>query len=385
MNKHIGKIIGLLILTLLVTGCTVFVRVNRPNTYLEGWVYKSNDYSTIIVSGSNQVPRGYSPLEYRDVIINGDGYSTTKRTNEEGYFRTGTIPTGRVEILIDSGPSVERFITYIYLGRNTLGSPTVARGHYIFVGIDEYPNIQNYKNRNVSRRDAEQMEQVLIAENAMIGTSQQLINSRATKNNIKQAIKAASTAANQSSADDYLVFYFSGYADEEIYKGLEGYANALDHLVPYDGNNSGTSTEVRKSVITDGELADWLKEFPNDNITVILDVAHSETFIDGTPRTQRVEPLALLEPGYTVLTATQSDKRNVVRENDISLFTMLLIEGIRESKADQNRNGIITAGELYDYADNEMRKLNPTIFDNIKDYVFPSMSGSRSTVIFKNN
>lgn len=367
----------------MLSGCSIFVSIEIRGK-LGGWVFESTrdpyDPYDMIIMPFRDTPSGYRPLPGAAIEVY-DYYSGKLEaeaiSNAEGGFYFRSVSPGKKLVVIrhpcDSTVKVEIRVYIRDSIRLVTSKPTV---HYIIVGIDKYPKMRGSKDLKVSANDARNIKQVFVDENDVVGSYTLLIDSKATKNNIKNAII---DAAWEAKSGDALVFYFSGYADKEIWEG--GVANPLDHIVPYDGQNYGSKEQIRKSVITDKELADWLSRFPNKNVTVILDVAYAQTFFDGTVRAQNVDeiqPLALLNKGYTVLGATSSDERNIVTPGSGSKFTEFIIKGIREISSNR-----ITAGELFDFVDEEMYKLWLRTDPKDRDKVpHPQMVGNENTVIF---
>lgn len=379
MKKNSVVLIGMLIITMLLTGCQLFVSIEITGG-VRGWVYETkSDYpKEVIVMPSKEVPRGYQPLPYARVELWAHNrLAAYAETNYDGYFSFPSVSAGEYLLVIRHPSSKYRDVkipVYIWGDIRVISSePTV---HYVIVGIDEYPHM-DAENLKVSANDAKAIKEVLVNSNKMKGYAEVLINSRATKNNIRRAIKNAARAAKPG---DSLVFYFSGYADTEIYAG--GAVNELDHIVPYDGRDYGSPTQIRNSVITDGELEQWLSEFPNKNVTVILEVAYAETFFDGVIRTQgvgEIAPLALKGKGYTVLGATSSNQRNIVTPEKLSKFTEFIVKGLEYDI----RGDLITAGALFDYVDQKMYEVWLEAPDHKKDDVpIPQFEGSKNTVIY---
>ncbi|NLL49320.1 MAG: hypothetical protein GX249_12140, partial [Firmicutes bacterium] len=121
------------------------------------------------------------------------------------------------------------------------------------------------------------------------------------------------------------VIYFSG----------ESGANFLRPSDDIGGNNR----------ITDGELEEWVRKF-GGTVTLIIDAHEAETFADGPV----LESQAFKKSYYTVLGATRKNQDAGAHEDRYhSWFTYHLLEGIRTRDADYNRDGDITASELYEY------------------------------------
>ncbi|HOB09202.1 MAG TPA: hypothetical protein PKJ49_06990, partial [Limnochordia bacterium] len=156
-----------------------------------------------------------------------------------------------------------------------------------------------------------------------------------------------------------------------------GERKPLDHIVPYDGKNYGDINMAESTVITDGELEEWISRFPNKNVTVILDVAYAATFIDGVVREQSAdefELLALKNKGYTVLAAARTDERTKVSPKVGSLFTLSLIKGIYEIP-----DSYITAYQLFEYARYQMQVVEKVTDQN------PVFEGPQNRVIYIRN
>lgn len=375
MRKCPVVLISFLLIPLLLAGCRFFISINIEVGSLTAWVFESTARpNDILVMAYDERPNGYRPLanalvELRDE----DTYEleTYTYTDSTGKFTISSI-TGRWVLVIrypSDNSIVVKFPVYVRPGsQRTTSEPTV---HYVIIGIDRYKDI-DAKDLDVSVKDANLIKQTLVDENRMIGSYRLLTNEQATKARIKAAIIDAVRLAKP---EDSLVVYFSGYADKDIWYG--GVANPLDHLVPYDGVNYGSKEQIRNSMITDGDLEEWLRKFPNKNVTVILDVAYAQTFFDGVIRSQslgEIELLALKGKGYTVLGATAGDERNFVSKGRYSLFTYCLVKGIEELP--YNR---ITAHQLYEYAVEEIEEIEEMEGFSAQN---PKFEGPKDTLIY---
>ncbi|NLY10674.1 MAG: hypothetical protein GX020_03135 [Firmicutes bacterium] len=325
----------------------VFYTVN-----LEGYVYilenpqvlsLSEAADEYLISTESLPPSGYGPLVNAAVELKELGYNTySAKTDYRGRFVFYDLPVGPKELTITHfqlRDPIHRTVN-IKKGLNYVADQYAGVGFYIYIGIDEYLHDLDLPRINAAK-NANEMQQAL-ASGVLKGFDRILTNHQATKANIKAAIDDARRLAGP---EDYLVIYFSGRVFNDPTIGL-------DYLVPFDGRDYGSKPD--KTLITDGELEGWLRNFPGD-VTVILDVDYSGSFIDGivTYAPQSIEPLALRRSGYTVITSTQNDERNVYEPG--SPFTRFVVEGLSTRKADSNWDREITAYELYNYVSNRMK------------------------------
>ncbi|MGB4141305.1 MAG: hypothetical protein WBK98_08370 [Limnochordia bacterium] len=360
MKKNLVVLICLLLISTLFTGCQFFLHVSFYGGSITGYVYEDDDGS-IIIAPEDMSTAGYTPLAGVTVRVHnvlGRGIKKLEAittTRADGRFFFHDISPGYKCLEIEWGSKV--YEIRLYIPKSKIPMPYWATSHpkvhYVIIGIDSYPNwlvwndeeeksmpVPNY---DVSARDALAFKSVFVDRNRMSGTCHLLINKDATKADIRYAIEKAAWAAGPN---DYLVVYFSGYADHEVWAG--GERKPLDHIVPYDGKNYGDINMAESTVITDGELEEWISRFPNKNVTVILDVAYAATFIDGEVREQSAdefELLALKNKGYTVLAAARAYERTNAWESKGSLFTMGLLKGVGAIN-----DTFITAYQLFEYA-----------------------------------
>lgn len=382
---------------LMLSGCTVVVQPQpdpKPGLYgdVVGWVSISVPsvggrstsaeelfHDELIVTTSNYYPeRGYEALERARVTISDpkQGARTTY-TAKDGKFYFTNVSAGWRTLTIDHKELRNPMEKEIYIKADQrIQLEPAARGgigYYLIIGIGDYyyGHYMPDANSTAAENDADDMFDLLKNGNSMKGVYRKLTNAGATKAAIKKVIDEINAMANP---EDYLVFYFSGYADTEIWKG-GGDLKPLDHLVPYDGRNFGSNPD--DTVITDKELEQWFRGFPGEDVTVILESSYSGTFIDGKVRgySMDVELLALKKAGYTVLTSSGPDEPHSYEEEKNSGFTKFLLQGLNYMHADTNHDNMVTAKELFNYVDNEMYYKN---FPHA-----PVMHGDPDTVILR--
>lgn len=362
------SIIVVLCLLVLVSGCTVIIETFGYGD-LSGWVYKHTD-----------IPGRFAPLRGADVTVS--GVSSVAKTATKGNFLMLDLPRGYANVTIthSSLQYPARYRVWIEadkVNEYDFYPPEVVsgKGHYIFIGIDQYANYDF--DSDFSVRDAKAMQQVFRDAGAITGTSQLLTNSSATFSEIGKAIEKASRYANR---DDYLVLYFSVWADGD----LRGGSRVLDHIVPFDGKTFGDKNQ--EVVITDQQLKTWLERFPSSNITVIIDANYSASFINGTATPQSVELLALKDSGYTVMAAARSyEKANFDKTTNHSFFTQYLVEGLTGWAANENpsNDNVITAQELHSYVYRKLDQDYGIVEDFTRQLPVLEPNGSRTVIIGK--
>lgn len=339
--KRWSYLVPLIIVVVVLTGCvgggTVFptygnlrgvvgIPGNRLSTLSLGT--EPLDPSDIVIT-ADVLPRDYVPLVGAKIYLGNSQYALT---NYNGEFNALNIPVGRYTLTIDHDwiRPLKKTV-YIQRGENGFTEYLAGRAFYIVIGIERYPYLPKAPSIPGPYEDAMAVyNSLFLNDNEMAGLGARLLNSSATKANIRSAISNAGAAA--ASAEDYLVLYFSGLSGQ-------------DFLRPYDDDNSSWSTSV-----TDRDLELWFRDFPG-NVTVIIDGAESESMADG-----RLAPLALKQPKYTVISAAHTGESvNYDPNFRNSVFTYFLVEGLRSRHADSNQDKMITAQELYDYVYIQMR------------------------------
>jgi uncharacterized caspase-like protein len=200
-----------------------------------------------------------------------------------------------------------------------------------------------------------------------------LKGSEATREKIRSAFVRL---AKQARAEDRFVFHYSGHGtqipDVRPFDEPDGRDEAL---CPWDATANGDN------LIRDDELAVWLDDLPARRITVILDCCHAGTGTKDAggdpeivsrflPMRQVVRPSSAAKHPWREL---RDDTKEFGREmtsffacqpaqeayerrfldrtppHRAGQFTHFFLEGLRENKADRNRDGLISNGELLGY------------------------------------
>ncbi|WP_424946640.1 caspase family protein [Candidatus Spongiihabitans sp.] len=248
----------------------------------------------------------------------------------------------------------------------------------LLIGIDNYERVSRL---NGPVNDALQMASFL---------SRDL---QYAEHDIKLLLDATATRANILAAiDDWLIaptapgdevfLFFSGHGFQQPDDNQDE-ADGLDEtLVPVDV----TILQDRsiQGMITDDDIAERLKHLVGRQVYIVIDACHSGTVTRGigdwryvkTPRLPDGRPLriagrsertrgvgnALFQPelflssdtpDVTVWTAVRADQKALVDREaghvSGSVFTRRLLWGVRDGRADSDRDGVVTKRELHDY------------------------------------
>lgn len=345
--KRVGGFLAVLLLATFFTGCIIDFEPDPPITHrgwVRGFVYARQGAGPLAVGGEDILftaeplasSDGYVPLVGALVEVRNDitGRRRSDQTEYDGYFEVRDLDQGYSYLTVNHQSLRSEVKRVVYVRGD--GSPTwvgtiytETNPYYYFVIV----GIENYRDRQLSfpgpEKDAHRMYDTLYLQNRFPREATRLLNGQATKVAIRNAIQKYVDKAQSSS--DHLVIYFSGFT-------------GADYLAPYEFNGDWSTA------ITDADLESWVRYFPG-HVTVIVDGSYSQTMADGNP----FRPLALKKPKYTVLTgALEHQQVNFAEDLGGSVFTFYLWEGLEYRYADLNRDGYITASELYSYSKTEM-------------------------------
>jgi len=209
----------------------------------------------------------------------------------------------------------------------------------LLIGIDKYKNVRPL---HYAVKDAESIKEILVStfdfpeDNVKL-----LINDEATLSNIKNSLSEISSSAREN---DRVLIYFAGHGD--TYDLPEG--GERGYFLPIDGKKDNLFTT----------------SFPMDEINIISSMSESKHMlflIDAcygglsavgarglnVNTTPNYINKITEDKGRTIITAGGRDEEVLEkREWGHSAFTMNLIRGLKEGKADYNEDGYITANEL---------------------------------------
>jgi len=212
----------------------------------------------------------------------------------------------------------------------------------LIIGINEYQNVQPL---NYAVNDAFSIASMLInSYDFPENNISLLLNENATKSNIIEAISEISKKAN---SNDRVLIYFAGHAETmDLPNGGE-----IGYLIPVDGKIEDLYiSSIAMSALRQVSLMTKAK-----HLLYLVDACYG-----GLPVISLRHLDASLIPNY-IEKITQNKSRQIITaggrgeqviekgEWGHSAFTLNLYRGLRDSRADTDSDGIITARELGTY------------------------------------
>lgn len=228
------------------------------------------------------------------------------------------------------------FMAFLLLSFNTVYSQQHSRTYLVCVGISDYPKEENDLRFPV--KDASDIY-TLYKKNG-VHESVLLTDSTATK---AQVLKAMNQVYSQATSNDIAVFYFGGH-------GIMGSLMLHDDNLPYHIFRKAFAQCKAKTKI------------------IFIDACHAgslrENKRSGTNDTDNV--VVFLSSRTNELSGEQFLYQN-------GYFSHCLLKALR-GKADQNRDKVITARELFEYTSKETKRLSknaqhPVMWGNFDDHM----------------
>lgn len=256
-----------------------------------------------------------------------------------------------------------------------------TRRRALVVGIGEY---QHVSRLNGPVNDAEDMAAFLTQHRGYDeGDIRILRDSEATRKNILAAVDEWLVQGTRPGDEVFLYYSGHGFQQPDVDGDEE---DRLDEtLVPVDAfvTNDGRV----EGMITDDEIRALLDRIPAQDVQVVVDACHAGTSTRDplgdswkytkTPRLPDGSPIRLYSSstrgvgrdarkksflssdgsGLLVWSAVRADQKALVdreaKDRHGSVFTRRLLWGVRDAKADDDRNGTVTVEELRRYVTNE--------------------------------
>ena len=209
----------------------------------------------------------------------------------------------------------------------------------LIIGIDKYENVRNL---DYAVEDANSIRSLLIEQfNFPPENITLLVNEKATYTKIK---KSLSYVTRQASENDRILIFFAGHG-ETIDLPESG---EMGFLIPVDGEKGdlyGTSLEM-------DELRKVSSLSKAKHILYLVDACYGGIAAVGSrglepDKTPNYIDKITKDKSRQIITAGGRDEPVIEKpEWGHSAFTLNLIRGLKEGRADSNSDGVITANEL---------------------------------------
>ncbi len=211
----------------------------------------------------------------------------------------------------------------------------------LFIGIQNFEDKLNFSQLKTPGNDAQDFAQTLreLGGFEKLGT---LVDA-----GIREIREAIEGMYSQAERGDLTLLYYSGHG----YRGRDRrlYLTARDTTIDRMLSTGLTETFIQSA----------MQNSRARHHVIILDSCFSGEFIAGSKQS-KAEPLLfdqLSGEAAAVLASSGNVQLSFEEEGRNSLFTQFLLEGLQTGAADANRDGDITVGEMFDYADQKVREI----------------------------
>jgi hypothetical protein len=280
------------------------------------------------------------------------------------FTRTFTvpIPTGKDIAFTAYAFNQDRVKSATALTRFTAppASPPRRRLYLLTIGIDAYQG-PGFPSLRYSGSDAAAMDRLLrtlgppkgdapyeIHAESVIGTAAQPVT--------RERLRAAFARLRDAGPDDAVIISYAGHGFTD--------AQGRFSLVPSDARSRDGAPDPA-SLITAGDLAEWLSPVDAGEIAFIIDACHSAAsvsaggFKPGPMGDPGLGQLAY-DKGIRILAASQPDQYAMeLTSFGHGLLTYALIQGAEKGGADLDRDGVIRLDEWLHYARDALQSFAP--------------------------
>ncbi len=219
----------------------------------------------------------------------------------------------------------------------------------VMVGISDYPGTGN--DLPLTAEDARKLQQALQRQGTLAAESVILTDGQATRANVRQAFQRVAAAAGPN---DLFLFFYSGHGNQ-----VRGTVSTTEP----DGKNE--TIEMVDGAITDDELNTMFQQVRSSTSLLILDSCFSGGFARNV----------VSRPGVMGLFSSEEDLTSSVAEKfQAGGFLSHFIQTGFAGGADENRDGVITAGELGAYVRREFareERIQASTQEGQSNYQFP--------------
>ena len=250
----------------------------------------------------------------------------------------------------------------------------------VIIGVGGYESSAVPRLR-YSVADADAVYQTLIGagfkkENILLMTDK--TERKPTLRNIKWAL--GTFLARSAHKDDLVMIYFAGHGASEVdQRGIER-DGLSKYLVPVDADPD----DLYSTALPMDEMQNVLARIEAERVTVFLDACYSgaaggRTFASTKTRAVNVDDIFLdrltRAKGRAIVTASRPSELSIeLAELGHGIFTYYLVRGL-QGYADNNRDGIVSLQELYEYLAQEVSRKSRQVGGNQHPMLKGEMEG----------
>ena len=274
-------------------------------------------------------------------------------TDRNARIETTLTETGNYRIGATSYQPGESGAYVVTLQQGTApqvsASNSARRVYAVMVGISDYPGSGN--DLPLTAEDARKLQQSLQRQGTLAPESVTLVDGQATRANVRAAIQRVAAAAGPN---DLFLFFYSGHGNQ-----VRGQVSATEP----DGKNE--TIEMVDGSITDEEMNQMFQQVRTQTSLLVLDSCFSGGFARNV----------VSRPGVMGIFSSEEDLTSSVAEKfQAGGFLSHFIQTGLEGAADENRDRVITAGELGAYVRREFareERIQANTQDGQSNYQFP--------------
>lgn len=155
--------------------------------------------------------------------------------------------------------------------------------------------------------------------------------------------------------EDLVLLYFSGHGIKD--------QNARFYLSTKETGRDQKGDFRRSTALAANKLQDYITESCSKREVIILDCCFSGAFVQGMPIKGEIDiKTELGGKGRAILTSSSSSEYSFESEdNDLSIYTKYLVEGIETGAADSDGDQQISVNELHEYASERVQEAAPAM------------------------
>ncbi len=219
----------------------------------------------------------------------------------------------------------------------------------LLIGVSEYS--EGLRPISSAILDVEAMRRVL--EHPDMGAFDQVtVLPNPDKGSMEKAVE--DLFANRQ-RDDLVLLYFSGHGLKD--QDAKFFLSTRDTGCYQNGNF------FRATALPASELQEYIKNSRSKRQIIILDCCFSGAFVQGMPIKGELNIQEELGgKGRAILTSSSPIEYSFESDNnDLSIYTKYLVEGIETGAADKDGDQLISVNELHEYASERVKEAAPAM------------------------